>query len=63
VGETVKLEGRSKRYAPKDADVVECHVHGIETTWGALDAIQRLAVADGIDTCEGCPCILTPKLT
>lgn len=59
----VKLEGVKKRYSPKDTDKVECHVHGVTTTWGALDPIQRLAVEEGLDTAEGLPCLLAPRET
>jgi hypothetical protein len=58
---TVKLEGCKKPYHPKDSDPVECHVHGVKTTWGALDAIQRLAVEEGLDTSDDLPCLLAPR--
>jgi hypothetical protein len=46
----VKLVDRNKPYHPKDADEVKCEVHGVVTTWGALDGIQRLALEEGLDT-------------
>ncbi len=58
---TVKLVGIEKPYEPKDTDVVECHEHGYKTTWGELDALQRLALEDGLDTVPHLPCILSKK--
>lgn len=55
---SVKLEGRKKRYDPKDTDEMRCEMHGIVTTWGALNAIQKLAVEEGIDTRPELPCLL-----
>lgn len=43
----------------KDDDEVVCKAHGVKTTWGALDPIQRLAVEEGIDTVPELPCLLT----
>ena len=50
-------------YEPKDTDEVRCDVHGVVTTWGALDAIQKLAVEECLDVSPELPCLLTPKLT
>ena len=60
---SIKLVGSKKPYTPKDADEVKCEAHGIVTTWGALDPIQRLAVEEGIDTTDDLRCILAPKQT
>lgn len=57
----MKLEGRRGNYRPKDTDEVVCNSHGIVTTWGALDSIQRLALEEGLDTVDELPCLLTPK--
>lgn len=54
----IRFEGSRKPYSPKETDEVRCEVHGITTTWGALDAIQRLAVEEGLDTVEDLPCLL-----
>lgn len=59
---TVRLEGIKKPYRPKDSDEVRCEVHGVVTTWGALNPIQRLAVEDGLDTADDLPCLLLPCL-
>lgn len=56
----VKLEGIKKPYNPKDTDEVRCETHGVVTTWGALDAIQQLAVEEGLDTAADHPCLLAP---
>lgn len=58
---SVKLVGIKKRYEPKDTDEVRCDIHGLVTTWGALDSIQRLAVEEGLDTMDDLPCILRQK--
>lgn len=58
----VKLEGHKKPYHPKDTDEVKCEVHGVITTWGALDSIQRLACEDNLDTTPDLPCLLLPRL-
>ena len=60
---TVRLEGQRKRYTPKDTDEVRCDVHGVVTTWGALDGIQRLAVTEGIDTVPELQCLLSLERT
>lgn len=57
----LKLEGSSNPYTPKDTDPVECKIHGVRTTWGALSPIQRLAVEEGIDTTDDMQCILEPR--
>ena len=49
------------KYTPKDTDKVKCDAHGFVTTWGALDAIQQLAVSEGLDTATDLPCIMAPK--
>lgn len=49
------------RYTPKDTDEVRCEAHSIVTTWGALDAIQQLAISAGLDTTADLPCIMAPK--
>ena len=59
----VKLEGLKKPYAPKDEDEVRCDTHNLVTTWGALDPIQQLALAEGLDTTEDLPCLLAPRRT
>lgn len=56
----LKLEGSRKIYKPKDTDEVRCDAHGIVTTWGDLNAIQQLAVAEGLDTTDDLPCLLAP---
>lgn len=48
-------------YEPKDTDEVRCDAHGIVTTWGALDAIQQLAVEEGLDASDDLPCLLAPR--
>lgn len=58
---SVKLEGFDKPYRPKDDDVVECHEHGVKTTWGALTPIQQLALEEGLDTVAEAPCIFLPE--
>ena len=58
---SVKLVGQKKPYTPKDTDEVRCESHGTVTTWGALDAIQRLAVEESLDTTDDLPCLLLPK--
>lgn len=45
---------------PKDSSVIECKTHDIKTTYGALNAIQRLALEEGIDTTEDLECMLAP---
>lgn len=55
----IKLE-TGKQRTPKDDDEVRCEVHGTITTWGALDAIQQLAVAENIDTLAELKCLLAP---
>lgn len=57
----VKLEGKRKPYTPKATDEVRCEAHGVTTTWGELDPIQRLAVEEGIDTLDDLPCLLLPE--
>lgn len=52
------LQG-GKKYQPKDDDPVVCEEHGVTVRWGDLDAIQQLAVAEGLDV-DG-RCILLPK--
>lgn len=59
----VKLVGRRRPYHPKDSDEVRCETHGVVTTWGALDPIQRLAVEEGLDTAVDHDCILAPSGT
>jgi len=49
----ITLEG-GKRYRPKDSDKVECLDHGIVTTYGALDPIQRIALHAGLDSTDHC---------
>lgn len=58
---SIKLVGSKKRYIPKDTDVVECLDHGVITTWGALDPIQRTAIESGLDTVKDLPCLLLPR--
>jgi hypothetical protein len=55
----VKLEGTCEPYTPKDTDEVKCEIHGVVTTWGALNPIQQLAVEEGLDTLDNLPCILS----
>ena len=57
----VKLVGCDKPYHPKDTDEVKCEVHGVVTTWGNLDSIQRMALEEGLDTKPGLPCLLAPR--
>jgi hypothetical protein len=35
--------------------------HGYKTTWGELDALQRVALEEGLDTVPHLPCILSKK--
>lgn len=49
------------RYTPKDTDEVKCDAHHFVTTWGALDAIQKMAISEGLDTSDELPCIMTPR--
>lgn len=58
---SIKLEGRRKAYAPKDTDEIRCDIHNFVTVWGKLNAIQRFAVEEGIDTVDDLPCLLVPK--
>jgi hypothetical protein len=58
---SVKLEGRKRPYHPKDSDEVRCELHGVVTTWGALDPIQQLAVEEGLDVTDDLPCLLSPE--
>lgn len=60
---SLKLEGVKGRYHPKPTDEVRCEGHGIVTTWGALDEIQKLAVEEGLDTTADLPCLLAPSRT
>ncbi len=53
----LKLEGGGQ-FVPKAESEIRCDVHGIVTTWGELDAIQQLAVEEGIDTAEDLECLL-----
>lgn len=57
----MKVEGRDEPFEPQDSDVIVCEVHGVTTTWGQLDAIQRLAVEEGIDTEPGLTCLLVKR--
>lgn len=57
----VRLEGSSKPYCPRDSDEVRCDTHGVVTTWGKLDAIQQLAVEEGLDTSPELECLLSPN--
>ncbi len=57
--EPIKLED-GKLFRPKPHHTVECHVHGVKTTYGALDPIQRLALSEGLDTDEFSECLLKP---
>lgn len=50
------------RYKPKDSDEVKCEAHGFTTTWGALNCIQQIAVATGLDTTDDLPCIMAPHM-
>lgn len=54
----MKVEGRDEPFEPKDSDIISCDVHGVFTTWGKLDPIQRLAVEEGIDTGPEFTCLL-----
>jgi len=58
---TLKLAGSRKAFEPNSSMEVRCDTHGVVTTWGALDAIQRLAVEEGIDTDDDLPCLLAAK--
>lgn len=62
-GETaLKLEGIATmirfadgtKYTPKDTDEVRCEEHGVITTWGKLDSIQKLAISEGLDAVDRC---------
>jgi hypothetical protein len=57
----IRLQGMKKLYHPKDSDEVCCETHGIVTTWGELDSLQRLACEEGLDTSEDLPCLLARK--
>ena len=50
-----------KAIRPKDGDKVECEVHGLVTTWGALDPFQQLAVEKGLDTGPEYKCLLANR--
>ena len=54
----VTLEG-GKKYQPKPDDPVTCEDHGVTVLWKDLDAIQKLAVSESIDTDSRC--ILLPR--
>lgn len=54
---SVKLEN-GETYEPKPDDPVCCEEHGVTVKWGDLNAIQQLAVAEGLDV-DG-RCILLP---
>lgn len=54
----ITLENGDK-ITPKDTDPVHCDTHDLTVHWGDLDAIQQLAVEEGLDTVEDLPCILT----
>jgi len=54
----IKFDARNQ---PKPTDRVFCHIHGITTTWGELDAVQRLALSEGLDTTSNFPCLLKPR--
>ena len=58
----VKLEGRKKPYYPKDSDQVECPTHGVKKLWSELSPIAKLSVEEGLDTVEGCECLLLSKV-
>ncbi|MDR5726271.1 MAG: hypothetical protein RB191_02260 [Terriglobia bacterium] len=58
--ETLILEDGGT-FTPSDHSVVECEVHNVKTTYGALDPMQRLALSEGLDTKEGMPCLLAPR--
>lgn len=51
-GKTIKVTNSSK---------VECEIHGVVTTWGALDPIQQLAVESRLDTQAENRCLLLPR--
>jgi hypothetical protein len=44
-----------------DSSPVECEVHGVKTTWGALNPIQQLAVEGGLDTTPDLTCLLVER--
>jgi hypothetical protein len=44
-----------------DSTKVDCDVHDVHTTWGALDPIQQLAVENGLDTLSDLPCLMSPR--
>jgi hypothetical protein len=56
----IRFIGERKAYTPKDTDEVRCELHGVVTTWGALDGIQRMALEAGLDADEALPCLLAP---
>lgn len=56
---TVKLENGS-RLRLKAEHEVKCEIHGITTTWGELDGLQRACVIDGLDVDETLECLLSP---
>lgn len=58
----LKCEGGS-RFRPKPHHPVKCLIHGVETTWGKLDEIQKLCVREGIDTVPELRCLLLPEPT
>ncbi len=49
----ITLEG-GKKYRPKDSDKVECLDHGVVTTYGDLNPIQRIAFHAGLDATDTC---------
>ena len=58
---SVKLQGVKGVYHPKDSDEVRCDVHGVVTTWGALDPFQQLALESGLDSRADMRCLLAPS--
>jgi len=46
------------RIKVRDDSEITCEVHGIKVRYGDLDAIQKLAFEEGIDTLADLPCLL-----
>jgi len=58
----ITLRGEGGKLIPvTDETEIKCDTHGLVTTWGDLDDIQRLAVEEGIDVLDDMPCLLHPS--
>lgn len=57
---SLRLEGVKEPYEPTPDDPVHCETHNVTVQWRDLDAIQQLAVEEGLDTGPESTCILAP---